>query len=253
MTLKKMKANDQTVFVTLGGSSTLEFQTVEKVPVYEPAERGWINAYYHLETITVVDEDGNVTRRCVETGKTTRWCTRPTMQNVVAMGMKDKIGGYYFEFTKNGSIISSCKDGSYYWGSIEDVADEILSRSCMGHRYVDNDTLWGILQETHFRITDPMEVLREEIADWWDCQFDKEWRRSTSLQKENEMDTSRLTRVKERLATDPRIYNNPEVRAAYEEEIARIESGIVHNQSLVKSIDDYCPECRRDGVCMCYT
>jgi hypothetical protein len=239
----KMKVNAQTVYTTLPGSSTLEVESIEKVPVYELAERGWINAYYHPDTITIVDENGEVTRTNVTTGEKTTWLTRPKLQGIVTMGPI----GYYYEFRQDGSILSSCKEGGvYYWGPIEEVSGEAPPSSLLNRACLSIDALWETLRSTHFKVTDPMEVLREEINDWWDCYMDKRWRRNTSLQEKTNEDKVWLDRMKQRLATDPRIYNNPAVRAAYEDQITRTAAGIQIN-------DSNCSECRREGVCMCYT
>lgn len=238
--------NDQTVFVTFPGSSTLDFTTIQAVPVYEPAERGWMNYTVDANTITTISENGDVERTWIDTGRIERWYTRPTLQNVVTMAMKHKIGGYYFQFHANGSITTSSKEGTYYWGPVVNVKKTGCPMGTARPEFVT----WEYLLGVHFKTTDPIEILNEEIAEWWDRQTDKRWRRTTSLKEEMRCDQMWLDDMKQRMANDPRIYNNPCVREAYETQIAKIERDVLSNQSLE---DEKCPECRRAGVCMCYT
>lgn len=249
-----IKMNQQTVFTTLGNSSTLEFQAIHCVPVYEPAERGWYNYYFHDQTITLVNEHGDVTRKCVRTGQTTQWQTRPSLKNVVTLGMKHNVGGLYFEFKQDGSILFSSKKGSCYWGPIQEMTTE--KEPLQGWARTDYQTLdelWQTLMEEHSDRTDPMVILQGEIDDWWATRMDKRWRRNTSIEEEMEYDTKWVRDMKERLANDSRVYNVPEVRKAHEDQIAKIQSDIEYNRGLLLKPDQKCSECRREGVCMCYT
>lgn len=240
------KMNEQTVFVTFPGSSTLEFQTIQCVPVYEPAECGWIRFIFHSNTITTVNKDGDVERTFLSTGRVERWYTRPSIQNVVTLNMKHKIGGYCFEFGQDGSIRSSCKEGTYYWGPVKLVESE----RDMGIGITRDPVAWDELVDMHWQSTDPMQCLKSGITAWWDRQSDKRWWRNTSLEEEIEGDRAWANELRERVNSDSRVYENADVCAAYEEQIASLEHGISHNQSI---IDGACPECRREGVCMCYT
>ena len=247
--------NEQTVFVAFPGSSTLEFQTIERVPVYEPAQHGWINYYIHDQTITIVDEDCYVTRKCVRTGQMTWWQTRPSLQNVVTLGMKHRVEGLYFEFKQGGSILFSSKKGTCYWGPIQDAQTTEESLSCGSVTttwYETSEQLWDNLADIHRRMTDPAMILEEETDTWWSLHTDKRWRRNTSIREEMEMDKDWLARVKKRLETNPNVYANEANRLAHEERIQRLEAAIASNQSILNP-PDACPECRREGVCMCYT
>lgn len=255
-----MKMNTQTVSVTFSDSSTLEFTDIQPVPVYEPAAAGWIDFVIHESTIAVISENGDVERWHVDTGRTERWYTRPLIQNAVTMKMRDGVGGYYYEFAKDGSIRSSCKEGTYYWGPVETVSDDsrLSFGSINASHYGTMEEVWDHLEDIRRRAVDPMEILREEIDEHWDRLMDKRWRRSTTIQDEMELDRSWLARMKERLGANPMVYNNSETRRAYEDQIREIERSIVSNQSI---LDYYskaegktgCPECKREGVCMCYT
>jgi hypothetical protein len=244
------KMNEQTIFVTPSGSSTLEFQTIQRVPVYEPAQRGWIDYNIYESTIETIDYNGVVERWNVETGKTERWYCRPGIAEVVTM----KAGGYYYEFAKDGSIRGSCKDGTGYWGPIreEEYAELLSAGTADVNLYTSRDQLWDHLAEIHRRATDPMLILEEETDSWWSRHLDKRWRRNTSIREEMKMDMNWLARVKKRLETNPKVYNNEEVRLAHEERIRELEVDIAYNQSILNP-PDACPECKREGVCVCYT
>lgn len=109
------KFNEQTIEVCFPGSSTLEFQTIQSVPVYEPARVGWMDLYYNTNQLTVVDEWGDAVRLNVDTGRVEAWSARPILAQIATM----KPNGSYFEFRTDGSIAAHCENlAPYYWGPI---------------------------------------------------------------------------------------------------------------------------------------
>lgn len=221
------KMNNQTVHVTFPGSSTLEFVSIQNVPVYEPAERGWIKFVFHNETITTINDRGDVERTCVETGEIVRWYTRPHLQEVINMGAREGVGGYYFEFAPDGSVRSSCKEGTYYWGPIRQEYDPYLT---MG---VTRDyTSWDDLVEMH------RHSVEAEKARWQEVE-DEYW---SDMRRERSDDPSALIAWRDALKARA-VSMEGANRVMNEQCIATAE----------REIANRCPECRRAGVCMCYT
>ena len=119
MAVVAIPMNYQTVFTTLR-KSTLQFQEIAWVPNYEPAPYGHVTLYFYDDYIDVVDSDGTVNSYQVSTGASLEWFTRPQLAYVLTMGMKDKVGGYFYQFHSDGSIsTSSPEKETYYWGPIE--------------------------------------------------------------------------------------------------------------------------------------
>ena len=152
------KMNEQTVFVTFEGSSTLEFQTIENVPVYEPAPLGWVDVVCHRDSVTKIDSNGYVERFYLQPGgHIERWYTRPDIASVATM-FERGAKGYYYEF-KSGSIRSMTKKGSYYWGPVYTWSDEEeIGRTRINTAYaiVDHD----FLREEH------EHFLQEHVPDY---------------------------------------------------------------------------------------
>ena len=210
--------NEQTVFVSFPGSSTLEFQSIQCVPVYEPSSPGWVDLYYTANTLTLVNHSGDVERINFATGCKERWYVRPHLSSVVTM----RTGGYYFQFGGDGSIRYSCKAGTCYWGPIRtDILpeeDEIGFYTVCETTVADGDLrdmhrwlLWEHDDDT-MSIADPDPA--ESIAAL------EAWREGLKARSGNAMADTCLQ---------------------------------VANREIARLKDEGCPECRRSGVCMCYT
>lgn len=110
--------NDQTVFKTFP-FSTMEFQTIECVPSLNPAQKGEMDFHFYDHSVIQVNDSGYCKALDTVTGETWTWYTRPDIACAVTMAMKHKVGGYFYQFHKDGAITSNSKAGNYYWGPEE--------------------------------------------------------------------------------------------------------------------------------------
>lgn len=119
--------NRQTVFVTFA-NSTLDFQSIERVPSLYPARKGEVDFHFYEDKVIKVSEHGDCESLDLKTGVKRLWFTRPDMAHVITMGMKHRVGGYFYQFHEDGSIVSNCKEGTYYWGPEEQATDPEFRR-----------------------------------------------------------------------------------------------------------------------------
>lgn len=162
-----IEMNEQTIFVTFEGSSTLEFTDIKNVPVYEPAPHGLLNVTYDRYSITTIDHTGYVERIYLRTGRIERWFTRPSIANVITMGMQCGVKGYCYEFKTDGSIRSSSPKGTYYWGPIRTMKnpDERICVSQLNPNYANVDR--EFLMAEHVRI-----LYEHDNPEPYECMYD---------------------------------------------------------------------------------
>ena len=129
----------QTVFMDLGNG--IKFSEPRYVPVFE-AEPSTIQVIYYMHSVITVTPEGDCERTLLGTGEKMAWYARPNMEGVVTMGMKEKIGGYCFQFHKDGSVDSSCDLGKYHWGPLEETEWEKPLGTCyLNPQYYDERDL----------------------------------------------------------------------------------------------------------------
>ena len=239
--------NKQTIFVTPSGSSTLEFQTIERVPVYEPAQRGMVNIYCTINTITAITEWGDVTRFDVTTGCMDRWYTRPGIAEVVTMNMKHGIKGYYYEFAKDGSIRSSSGEGVYYWGPVveREVDDPpVVGFSTVRDYMMDGRYTAEEMHAFHAELLKQCEI--NEDSEMFECDDETPEERYANRLAAIEAWRDAL---KARVEQSPGVRDVPANKEMHEHSIRTAEMEIAR----LTDDDNRCLECRRENICMCYT
>lgn len=119
-----------------------EYDDTMRVPVYSAEEPGIIRIVYHRNSVTKLNEHGDCEQLILSTGTKVSWYARPNIAAVVTMNMREKVGGYFFQFHKDGSISSSCELGTYHWGPIEEsIEEEPLGETHLNAKYYDEHDL----------------------------------------------------------------------------------------------------------------
>jgi hypothetical protein len=215
--MPETKVNRQTVFITLPNSK-VRFQSTEMVRVFEPEEVGWIKFVTFPYEIISIDSWGTCESYNTNTGITKLWYTRPHIESVVTMNMKEKIGGFYFQFHKDGSITSKGPDGECYWGPIQMYEmHEPLITSSTRVRYIETPiNLPQLHEETIQRLYEDDKEEKDEY----------EYGRRCGSKVGVESIQMYMDALKWRMKTLPGVRDNAKLRAEYEQMIETCEKDI---------------------------